>query len=278
MNEDILLYFIPGLGMIIVAATAAIYGWRALRVQIRWFWAGVGLWVTAVILKSISALLANPPVLGFLKENLSYPVLVVSGGLFIGIQSSVFEMGFTLLACLIWRQLGRDGRRAIGIGVGAGSFEALLLGLSSLAAVIAIAAGVPGTEGVRTGLESTASATPLFWLVAPVERIIAILCHASTRALVLLGAAKKRWLLIFWGFLIFALLDGVAGAAHVSGKLGAISLWWIELVLLPFALVSVPILRWCYRRWGEPEARVRALNEHGQPDAPVDPPRRDAEL
>ena len=27
--------------------------------------------------------------------------------------------------------------------------------------------------------------------------------------------------------------------------------WWVELAILPFALVSIPILIWCYRRWGE---------------------------
>jgi hypothetical protein len=84
-----------------------------------------------------------------------------------------------------------------------------------------------------------------------VERITAILCHASTRALVLLGVSKKRYMLVFWGFLIFTLLDGVAGGVHVAGLMGKISVWWIELAILPFAAVSVPVLVWCYRRWPE---------------------------
>ena len=55
--------------------------------------------------------------------------------------------------------------------------------------------------------------------------------------------------MIVWGFVLFTLLDGIAGGVHVSGKLGTFSPWWVELALLPFALVSVPILRWCYKKY-----------------------------
>ncbi len=188
-----------------------------------------------------------------MREKLPYSFLVLGGGLFVGLQSSLFEIGLTLLAVLIWRQLGKDSGRAIGIGIGAGAFEALLLGITSLVAIIALLAGLPGTEKIGEGIKTVAATTPLFWLIAPIERIIAILCHASSRALVLLGATRRRPMMILWGFIIFTLLDGVAGAAHVSGKIGHISMWWIELAILPFALVSIPILRWCYTRWRKQE-------------------------
>jgi len=153
------------------------------------------------------------------------------------------------VAVLIWRQLGRDAGPAIGVGVGAGAFEAFLLGLASLAGMLVVIAGAPGTEKAQESLQTMAASTPLLWLVAPVERIMAILCHASMRALILLGAVHRRPMMVFWGFVIFTLLDSIAGAAHVSGKLGTLSTWWIELAILPFALVSIPILRWCYVRW-----------------------------
>ena len=56
------------------------------------------------------------------------------------------------------------------------------------------------------------------------------------------------------GFVLFALLDGVAGAAHVSGAIGKISMWWIELALLPFAVASILILRGCHATWKDPGA------------------------
>jgi hypothetical protein len=57
--------------------------------------------------------------------------------------------------------------------------------------------------------------------------------------------------MIFWGFAIFTILDGLVVVAHLSGAVGSISLWWIELAILPLALVSIPIIRRCCIRWGE---------------------------
>jgi len=265
VNTEHLLYLVPGLGMILVATVAVIYWRRVSRVQWRWFWAGAGLWTIAVALKILCAILTNERVIGFAKEHLPYPLQVVMGGLFVGIQSSVFEMGFTLLAVLIWRSFGLSGRRAITVGVGAGAFEAFLLGLVSLTSVVAFMAGAPGTEKIGEGLASAAASMPLFWLAAPIERVIAILCHASSRALILLGVAKQRSLLVLYGFLLFTFLDGVAGAAHIGGWVGSISIWWIELAVLPFGLVSVPILRWCHTRWDEP---IQASAPELQADAP----------
>ncbi len=91
--------------------------------------------------------------------------------------------------------------------------------------------------------------TPLVWLVAPVERVSAVLVHAATRALILLGLTYRKPMMVFWGFWIFALLDSIAGVAQLSGKLGTSSLWWVELAIAPFALISIPVLRFCAERF-----------------------------
>ena len=181
-------------------------------------------------------------------KELPHPLYVALSALFIGVQSSVFEMGITLLAALIWRQLGRDASRAITIGIGAGSFEAFLFGIGPVAtAVFLMVSSGPEAQKVSAEAGKIAATTPLYWLASPVERIIVILCHASTRALVLLGVCKRKYTLVVWGFLLFTLLDGL----YFAGLMGRISTWWIELAILPFAIVSVPILVWCYRRWPE---------------------------
>jgi hypothetical protein len=38
---------------------------------------------------------------------------------------------------------------------------------------------------------------------------------------------------------------------HLSLKIGEISTWWVELAFLPMTLISIPILRWCYVKWGK---------------------------
>lgn len=248
--DNVTISLIPAVGMMAVAGAAVIYWRRVSGLQPRWFWAGAGLWAVAVAIKVGLALLTNKAAIGFMKENLSYPLPILCGGLFVGVQSSLCEIGITLLAALVWRKLGDDANRAIGVGIGAGAFEAFLLGAASLLAILTCLAGLPGTEKVRSGFDSVAAVTPFFWLLAPAERIIAVLVHASSRALVLLGVVHRKHMMVFWGFLIFTVLDGVAGAAHLSGKIGKISMWWVELAILPMALISIPILRSCHARWG----------------------------
>src|SRR5262249_60634397 len=78
-------------------------------------------------------------------------------------------------------------------------------------------------ERIVPDLQHAISLTPLYWLAGPVERIMAILCHASSRALILLGVSKRRYELALWGFLLFTLLDGMAGAFPVAALLVTIS-------------------------------------------------------
>jgi len=251
-----LIYLVPGLGMMLVAVLAVVDWHRTSRAQARWFWVGAGLWTIAVALKLTCAVLTNAALFTFLKRVLPNPLYIAGGGLYVGVQSSVFEMGFTILAGLIWRQLGKDSARAIAVGVGAGAFEAFLLGLLSAVGMVAVLMGAPGTEAAGKSISAQQAVTSLFWLVAPVERVIAVLVHASTRALILLGLNHRKPMLVFWGFWIFALLDSIAGGAQLSERLGTFSVWWIELAILPFGLISGPILRWCTERY--PGARSRS--------------------
>jgi uncharacterized membrane protein YhfC len=237
-------------GMMLVGVGAVIYWrWRT-ELEYRWFWVGAGLWTVAVAIKFAIAIPTFEPLANYLKASLPYSAYLVAGGLYGGLLSSFTEVGLTWLAVIRWRQLGRDAGRAIGIGVGAGGFEALLLGMALAGTMVALLANVQGTAPIREQLDRTAATMPLFWLAAPVERIIAILCHASSRALVILGSVQRRPWMIVGGFGIFTFIDGVATAAHLSGKLGMFSMWWIELAILPAAIVSIPVLWWCYARWG----------------------------
>lgn len=247
--SDALIFIVPGLGAMLVAFLAVFY-WRLVSgVQLRWFWAGAGVWTVAVILKLICGLLINTPTIDFLKEKLPYPLFITAAGSFIGIESSIFELGFTWLIVRRWRQLGQDAGRAIAIGVGAGAFEAFLLGLIGLAGSLAVLAGVEGADEAIEVIRGKSALTPLIWLVAPTERLIALLGHAATRTLVLLGVAKRKPSMVFWGFVMFTLIDSIAGAFIVSGSVKTRSLWWLEFALLPIALISIPILQWCCRRW-----------------------------
>ena len=275
--DNVTLGIFPAVGMMIVAAVFVAYWRRVSKLQFKWFWVGAGLWTVAVILKTVFALLAHKKALSMMEEHLSYPLFIIAGGLFVGAYSSLFEIGLTLLAVIIWRKLGTDANRAIGIGIGAGTFEAFLLGVAVLVTVCISLAGLPGGESIREEFDTAAVVTPLFWLVPPLERIIAILCHTTCRILVLLGVVQRKYMMVFWGFLIFTLADGVVGAVIVSEKMGQFSMWWIELAVLPVAIISIPILRWCYRSGGSLDdsgAEPQLLSAQQEAPADADKPRR----
>jgi hypothetical protein len=96
--------------------------------------------------------------------------------------------------------------------------------------------------------------TPLAWLTAPIERLIAILCHTSSRTLTLLAVATgmRRY---FWsGFALLTAIDAVAGYYLLSGQSLTVSAWWLELAIAPAAVISIPVVRWCLWRWNAPGA------------------------
>lgn len=249
--DPLIIWLTPGVGMVLVGVLAIVFWRRASGAAYRWFWVGAAVWTVAVALKLVFALLANAAVIGALKGAVPYPWMVLLGGLYIGVESAVFEIGLTLLAVLLWRRMGKDATRAIAIGLGAGAIEAVLLGLAVLTAVAIGISGVEGADAVREQFAAALEVSPLAWLIGPVERLIAVACHASSRALVLLGVVHRRAGMVWAGFAVFTLIDSLAGGVHVSGRMGEFSLWWVELALLPAGIASVPILIWCYRGWGE---------------------------
>jgi hypothetical protein len=118
-----------------------------------------------------------------------------------------------------------------------------------LGLLVAALAHVPQMEPLLAQMARGTSAGFLAWLAPVVERVSAILAHTGSRALVLASVAGRRWALFAWAFLLMTGIDAVAGYAVLSGLMGRVSVWWIELAVAPFAAASVPITLWCLRRW-----------------------------
>jgi uncharacterized membrane protein YhfC len=240
---------INSLGMLAVGIGSVVI-WRSISgVGIRSFALGALLWAVAVPPKLAVFWLTSAHVIGCFRVYLPYPFFIAAAGAFVGCVGSVFEVGIIWIAARIWPALGRDAGRAIAIGLGAGAFEALLLGLVPLLGALAIAVSLEDAEEIRDALQP-ATTTPLFCLLGPAERLIALVVHTASRTLVLLGVAKGKPLLTCSGFVLFAAIEGSGGALLVSGVAGRHNpSWWNELAILPIALISLPILWWCYRRW-----------------------------
>lgn len=229
-----------------VALGAVFACWWRTRVQWRWFWAGAGIWTVGVLLKSAVALPLNPIFCGK-GESLAGLKLCI-GLVYCGLMTGIFEIGVTLAAALIWRRLAADPSRAVAVGLGAGAFEALLVGLAaSVGSLVAIATGQ--TDAMLNDIAGVVAHTPLLWLAGPVERVIAILAHTAARVLVLRAVAGRRWLGFWAGFGWLCGLDLVGGAGLLTGMVTSGSAWLLELMILPFGMLSVPLILWAVRRW-----------------------------
>jgi uncharacterized membrane protein YhfC len=250
-----------GAGMLLVAVAGVLYWRNRSRARWAWFWVGAAVWSVGVTLK-FAWIPLNKPILHALNQALPAPAYLPCASIYIGLLTGIFEIGVTLAAARIWRQWAADATRAIAIGLGAGAFEALLLGLVTLAWAAALRGEVLSDE--KAGQIVGASLlTPMPWLAGPVERAIAILVHTSSRTLTLLTVATGRWRYFWCGFALMTAIDAVAGYAHLAGTLAARSAWWIELAIAPAAILSIPILFWCVHHW--PATAAATSPEAGAP-------------
>jgi hypothetical protein len=128
----------------------------------------------------------------------------------------------------------------------------MLLGLmAATGCLVALATGQG--DRVLQALAGPGASTPLLWLVGPVERLIAIAAHTAARVLVLQSVARRRWLGFWGGFAWLSLLDLLAGVALLSGMTKSSSLWWVELMLFPFGVLSIPLTRYAITHWPKSE-------------------------
>lgn len=240
-------------GLMTVVALAAVVWWKARSgVGWRWFWAGAGLWTIGVALKFAVAIPLNPVFIG--KGGHSPPFGLTAGIFYCGLMTGIFEIGITLAAALVWRSLASTPNRAVAVGLGAGAFEALLLGVSAaLGPWVAISLGY--REQLVQDLTRISALTPLFWLAGPTERLIAIAAHTAARVLVLSAVAGRTWTGFWAGFTWLSLVDLLAGVALLTGMTASDSIWWVELMILPFGILSIPLTRYALKHWphnGEP--------------------------
>jgi len=262
--------------LMILVAVAFVWFWRRRGVPWRWFWVGAGLWLVAVAVKFAIAVPLNPTILQGLKASLPHWAYLTTGTIYGGVMTGITEVLFVLIAALIWRQMAATADRGVAVGVGAGAFEAALLGLGVAAMAVSgsISAAKPaGTYVVEVtttnavgewhlnihdgaakpgaARKESASAAWTKALAGPTERVIAILCHIASRALVLLAVARRRWALFWCGFALLSGVDALATYFWITGLVRTMSPWLMETLLVPFALASIPITIWCVREWPE---------------------------
>ena len=228
--------------MIATGLLFAMFWRRKTHVPWRWFLVGAGIWAAGVLFKFAVAIPLNPVLLPLMGETFPELVYIILGSLYIGLYTGIFEIGVTLAAAYYWTGMTKTPERAVAVGIGAGAFEAILLGLAAAISQI-----------LSPQLEPTGIA--LIWLMGPVERFLTILFHTASRTLTLLAVYHRKWSYFGAGFWLLTLVDSIAGAVHLTVALSRISMWWVELALVPFAILSYILIRWCIRRWNDMSGR-----------------------
>ncbi len=248
----------PGLGMILVAAAFVMY---ALRRGGRWGYLGLGAlaWTVTVIIKFLIALAVNRNIYSLLTSP-NAPLFAPGNILFYLYVGSLTGLTEVLITWLVLRytRLGRaiepgglrqrqaaptippryvPWRNVLAFGVGFGAFEALLLGLSSLAGMLA-GLLAPHSLPASTITALAQANNPLFDLAPIVERIATIFCHilANTLLFYALITGRARW--VWVSFLYKTLLDSVAAFAQTWGVGSMVHIWIIEAIIVVFGIVG----------------------------------------
>lgn len=239
------LVLVPGLGMALVAAAFTVY---ALRRGGTWKYLALGAlaWLATVAVKFAVAIPLNPLV--FKALGVSENSALASPGnllayLYIGLLTGFTEV---LLAWLLLRytRLGRTTfANALAFGVGAGAFEAFVLGVLNLmgsAVVLAAPQVLPAEATASIAL----AGDPLYGLAPIVERGATIFCHILARTLLFYAVSRRqaRWL---WGsFAFLSLLDAVAGFAQFWGLTSPARIWAIEGLIVLFGAAAAWGTHW----------------------------------
>jgi len=234
--------------LITIMCALFIASWKvACRSSLRWLLYGGFIWLVGVALKFLFAYFLNTPILAGIESVLHRTGYLLIGSLYIGSLTGIFEIGVTLVFALLIRSMYADTCRVVGVGIGAGTTEALLIGFSQIGSFVIVHSGFPGGEEILSGVVAASLNTPALALVAPLERLLVILCHIASRTLVLFAVFRKKPVYFWAAFFLMTTIDMIAGYAHLAGLVNTISMWWIELTLVPFALVSILIVRWCVK-------------------------------
>lgn len=241
---------LPGLGMLLVAAAFVIYAAWQKRLDWRYWGLGALFWILTVAVKFAFAIPVNSLVfraLGVTGDKLFSPGNLIAY-LYIGALTGVFEAG---LAWLILRKSrwGRaDWNQALVFGIGFGTVEALLLGLTSLGSAL-VGVLAPDTLPVSTLGGLANNATFLMGLAPIVERLSVIFAHIFACVLIFYAIASREAL---WGWLAIlykTLLDTPGGFASFWGANTPGKLWTLELVIAIFGLIGLGGTIWLSRRY-----------------------------
>ncbi|HEY9075896.1 MAG TPA: YhfC family glutamic-type intramembrane protease [Anaerolineaceae bacterium] len=249
-NVNIPLLFLPGVGMLTVAAGFVAYAFvrRFSRKYIIW---GALLWLGTVALKLFWALMVNNTLYTILTSALPNWIGKIIFYIYVGLLTGIFEVGITYLF-LRKNPLGRaTWGNALAFGIGFGAVEAGLLALSPL--VMAILAVAAPEQVPFSMLQALGATRNIFYGIAPVwERFFTVWVHIFCNVLLFYAVLKKEPRAFWFSFLFKTLIDVAAAYGQVSGLQTLGKIWMLEGIVAAFGAAGWLGTHWLARRYPEP--------------------------
>ena len=189
----------------------------------------------------------------------------VFNGLVAGLLAGVFEETARLVGFMFLKKKARPFKSAIGLGVGHGGFESILLGIlgtgTTLASVLFYNAGAQIAKGTSTQeIQYVLAQIQQFWtapwhfgLLPGVERVIALSIQIVLSIMVWKAIVDRQWL---W-FVLAVLYHTFVNAISVYLTQIGWGYWAVEGVLAIFLVINVFVI---YSSWKE-ETAIEADEE-----------------
>jgi len=195
----------------------------------------------------VSQLVLRIPLLQILQPYYSGWNLALYG-FFLAFTAALFEEGGRVLVCKLFLKKKKTWNNAIALGIGHGGFEAIsLVGLTyigNLILIVMINLGILNPASDPTGSLSQAVSlftdTPsIMFLLAGVERVLAVILHIGFSLLVVYGLRSKDNRYILYAFLAHFLVN--FPVIFLQNKVGGI---YIAITYIYIAILAIASLYW----------------------------------
>lgn len=197
--------------VLLLSGLIPIFAYRK-KTNVRWnmILFGAAAWFFSVALKGTFAYFFNTPINIFLA-SIYIPLYYV----YVGLLTGVFETFIPLLIILKYKSKFESVNNQIGFGIGFGSVEAIIIGITTIASFLAVRyfpAQIPSQilELLKQSLSGTASEFLVRALTGGIERLSATMIHVFCAFMLFLFVYHKKKIYLLVPVLLKTVTDGFA--------------------------------------------------------------------
>jgi uncharacterized membrane protein YhfC len=171
-------------------------------------------------------------------------------GLFLAFTAALFEEGGRVIVYKLFLKKKDDWSNAVAFGIGHGGFEAIsIVGITYINNLLLIAMINMGlvnvsdnsNELMAQAVQALTDTQPVLFLLAGVERVLAMVLHLGFSTLVVYGLVSKRYIYLLYAFLAHFLLNfplvftqKIAGGTYIAmayiAVMALLSFYWVSRV------------------------------------------------